>query len=721
MPTTRPSLSRLLAATAVLAAVTLAPPVVLGAPALAGSANDSGPAVHHDTSAPLRTMKPAADGHGGARYEHRDKREEGLPQHPSSNGPDGALQTAPATASSTSSPTGFAGVGNGFSGPAGTYSVNSAPPDPNLAVGATQVVQVVNQAFAVFDKTSHAVLQGPLNTNTLWSGFGGGCQANNDGDGVVRYDGAANRWVVAQFSVSTSPYLMCVAVSTSNDATGSWYRYSFAFSSFPDYPKLGVWPGSYVTTYNLFNGNTFRGAEACAWPRDAMLAGGVASQLCATTSSAYGGLLPSDQDGSTPPPAGTPNTLLALGTTSTTLAAWQFAADWSTTPGTLSFSSTPTTLTVASYNPACGGGTCIPQSGTSNQLDSLGDRLMNRLAYRNFGTYQSWVVSHSVTAGSAVGVRWYELRDSGSGLTVSQQGTWGGSDGNYRWMPSIAQDKAGDLAVGYSVSSSTRYPSIALTGRSAGDAAGTMTLAESVLKAGGGAQVSYPWQALHRWGDYTAMALDPVDDCTFWYTDEYLASNGQFNWSTWLSSFTFDGCGSTVAPPDAPSGLTATPMSSSEIDLSWTGSTTATSYDVSRDGSVVGSATGTTYKDTGLASSSTHTYTVAARNAGGPSTTSAGPVSATTLAGPPPAPTGLTGTGSRSSVTLNWNSAPGATSYQVWRATSSTGPFSQVGSPSVTTFTLSGLPRRTSYWFYVKAVNGNGTSPPSGTIKVRTT
>jgi hypothetical protein len=438
----------------------------------------------------------------------------------------------------------FNGVGSGFSGPAGSFTVQSAPPDPAGDVGPNHYVQMVNSAFAVFNKSTGTVLAGPLNTNTLWSGFGGGCETNNDGDGTALYDPIADRWIISQFSVSTTPYLECVAVSTSPDPTGSWNRYAFSYGNtdFPDYPKLGVWPDAYYATFNIFaNGSTFSGARVCAYDRASMLAGQPAnSQQCFNTSTSYGGILPADLDGHTLPPAGSPNWVVGLGATSTTIAYWAFHVDW-TAPANSTFTG-PTTLTVGSYSEACGGGTCIPQSGTTQQLDSLGDRVMNRLAYRNFGDHEALVVNHSVTAGSSVGVRWYELRPSANTLSVFQQGTYA-PDGDYRWMGSIAMDQSGNMGLGFSLSGSSRAPAIHYTGRLAGDAAGSMTQGEGSIIDGTGVQTG---SSLSRWGDYSMMTVDPSDDCTFWYTNQYIPSNGAFNWSTRIGSFKFPACGGTV-------------------------------------------------------------------------------------------------------------------------------------------------------------------------------
>jgi len=436
----------------------------------------------------------------------------------------------------------FAGVGNGDYG----FAPNAAPPDTNGAVGATQYVQWVNESFAVFNKSTGAIAAGfPKAGNTLWAGFGGGCQTNNDGDPIVQYDKAANRWIFTQFSVSTTPYLQCVAVSTTSDATGTYNRYSFSYGNtqFPDYPKLGVWPDGYYITYNIFNNaTTFAGSKLCAFDRTAMLAGTAANQECFQLSNAFGGVLPSDLDGTTAPPAGAPNYMMNFGSNSLNL--WKFHADFAT-PANATLTG-PTNIAVAAFTPPCnGGGTCITQKNTRQKLDSLGDRLMYRLAYRNRSvngsSIQSLVVNHSVRVSGnprsqVVGVRWYELRISGSTASVYQQGTYS-PDSTNRWMGSIAMDKVGDIALGYSASSGSVAPSIRYTGRVVTDPLGTLQ-AENVIKAGGGSQLPN----LSRWGDYSAMTVDPVDDCTFWYTSEYLKTSGTFNWSTQIASFKFPGC-----------------------------------------------------------------------------------------------------------------------------------------------------------------------------------
>ena len=634
---TRTRVGSLLIGGATAAALTLVP-LALPSPARAAvgaGRGDSGPAVTHDTSAPLTFYQGAAEPAGtrAGRHEHFDKRDAGLPQKAGSTAPDTALQTTPTMLAAPTS-TGFEGVGAGLAG----FTVNSAPPDTDAAVSPTQVVETVNSGFAVFDKTG-GVLYGPVLTNTLWSGFGGSCQSTDDGDAVVRWDRAAGRWIIAQFAnaASTSgPYYECLAVSTTADATGSYYRYSFQYANFPDYPKLGVWPDAYYVTYNLFSGNTFKGAESCALDRTRMLSGTAATQQCFTTSTSYGGLLPVDNAGGTAPPAGEAALHVAIGATASTLAAWTFHVDWAT-PANSRFSG-PTTLATAAFSQACGGGTCIPQGGTTNQLDSLADRLMYHLSYRNHGGTESVVLTQSVTAGTSTGIRWYELRNPTS-PSVYQQGTWA-PDATYRWMGSAAMDKNGGIALGYSTSSSTTSPGIRFTGRAATDALGTMTSGEGTLVSGGGSQTG----TLHRWGDYASMSIDPSDDCTFWFASEYLASSGTFNWHTRLGHFALPSCTGTTANDFS---LATSPSSSSVVQGS-SASTTVTTAVVS------GSAQTVTLSATGLPAGATASFSPASVTAGGLSSLT---VSTTTSTPAGTYPVTVTGSATSGSHTTTWTLA----------------------------------------------------------------
>jgi subtilisin-like proprotein convertase family protein len=450
---------------------------------------------------------------------------------------DPVVQEAIGTAAIPTTSVTFEGMGVGLAG----FSVQSAPPDTDGDIGPNHYVQIVNSGVTIFSRTGTKLL-GPVNTNTLWSGFAGACATTNDGDGVVRYDRIADRWVIAQFSVGggAGPFFQCVAVSTTPDPTGSFNRYQFSYSAFNDYPKMALWPDGYYTTFNMFSATTdaFLGSKACAFDRARMLIGQAATMQCFDTTADFGGLLASDLDGVTLPPAGSPNFMVALDTTA--LDFWRMHVDF-TTPANSTFIG-PTSIPVATFNPLCNGATCVVQPGTAQRLDSLADRLMNRLVYRQFSDHEALLVSHAVTSGSGGGIRWYELRSPATTPTIFQQGTYA-PDTAFRWMSSMAFDGSGNIALGFSTSSSTINPSVRYTGRLVGDAAGTMGQGEATLVAGTGSQTG---SNLARWGDYSSMNIDPTDDCTFWYTQEYMGASGAFNWHTRVGAFKFASCGVTA-------------------------------------------------------------------------------------------------------------------------------------------------------------------------------
>ncbi len=449
-----------------------------------------------------------------------------------------------------SSPSALAEIKASTNGTPVDPSNRVAPPDTTGDVGPNHYVQWVNLRYAIYTLTRDAnnqitgfnLVPGfPKNGNTIWSGFGGRCQSDNDGDPIVQYDQLADRWVLTQFAVSATPYTQCVAVSTSPDPTGTYFRYAFSYDrSFNDYPKMGVWPDAYYITYNMFrNGRSFTGNTVCALERAQMLVGGAARQACANTT-AGASLVPSDLEGSTAPPAGSPNLLMSI--TSTAVQFWRMAVNWTAGTGTLTG---PITVSgVAAFSRACGGGVCIPQPGTSNRLDSLGDRLMYRLSYRNFaGDHEALVINHSVTSGTGVGVRWYELRNA-TGQTLGsanpvlfQQGTFAPSN-DFRWMGSAAMDKSGGIAIGYNISNASNImPSIRYAYRGPADPAGTLGNETTVL-VGNGIQTA----SLTRWGDYSTISVDPVDGCQMVFTSQYQPVSGNFNWTTFIHSFKLSTC-----------------------------------------------------------------------------------------------------------------------------------------------------------------------------------
>ena len=511
--------------------------VLASTPVLAQSVQtgaQSSPAV---SSAHLPSLRGAMAQTEGIGAEHRVRALRQIPLiNQGSQGSDPVVQSAaPGNAAATAG-IGRDGVGLGL----GSYSPNYAPPDTTGAVGATQYVQWVNVDLAIFDKVSGALLMGPVAGNTLFKNLGGACATRNDGDPIVQYDKAANRWVLSQFAVpgGTAGYWQCVAVSATPDATGAYNLYAFYYDQFNDYPKMGVWSDAYYVTFNMFT-NTFQGAKVCAYDRAKMLIGAPATQQCFQLSSNYASLLPADLDGPALPPGGAPNYL--VNRQSNGLGFWKFHVDWSAAAN--SSLTGPTLIPVAAYSAACGGGACIPQPGTSQKLDSLADRLMFRLAYRNTGSAEQMVVNHAVMvnptrkpgSGNSA-VRWYEIRGMNTSPAVFQQSSYS-PDTRFRWMGSAAMDKQGNLAIGYSVASANDKPSLAYATRLAGDMPGILG-PETSIQIGTGSQLSN----LSRWGDYTQMSIDPIDDCTFWYTGQYLKADGTFNWSTRIASFKINGC-----------------------------------------------------------------------------------------------------------------------------------------------------------------------------------
>jgi len=424
-------------------------------------------------------------------------------------------------------------------------SLAGVPPDENLSVGATQVVAVINTAYQVFNKSGVSV-QAPKQISSIFTGVAGlcgqGATSPNFTDPIVLYDKKAGRWLIAivagdsTFSTGNE----CIAVSSTSNATGTYHRYAFAFGTnvFNDYDKFGVWPDAYYGSYNLFSPTSFLGAKACAYQKSAMLVGAAAKAICFTNVNEFG-FLPSDLDGSTAPPAGEPNFFVDLFSGSA-LHLFKFHVDF-TTPANSKFTG-PVPIAVTPFTQACAAtGTCIPQAGVPDQLDSLGDRLMFRLAYRNFGTHETLVVNHAAkTSGAPSGVRWYEIRRPNTSPAVFQQGTLI-SGSTSLWMGSIAMDKVGDMALGFSESSKAIHPTVEFTGRTPSDPAGTMESVATIF-AGKGSQTGGMANGSNRWGDYSGMSIDPVDDCTFWYVNQYIPSNGSFNFHTRIASLKFSTC-----------------------------------------------------------------------------------------------------------------------------------------------------------------------------------
>jgi hypothetical protein len=463
-----------------------------------------------------------------------------------------AEQTAQGTRPPAALVAHFDGLGFGFEGPQGASVVRN-PSDNSLAVGPNHIVQIVNSRMAVFTKkgalfdTTGRVLYGAVPTNTIFAGFGGPCELRNNGDAVVRYDQLAERWlyVMPIFSRPAGepqgPYSMCYAVSIGADPVGPFYRYEFKRTLFPDYPRPAIWPdGYYVPTSTS---DDFIQKHVCVAERARMLKGLAAAEQCIVIDG-VNFLNNADIDGHGLPPAGAPNIMMAAGGAQLHgvfeddgIYAWKLHVDWDT-PANTGLSG-PTKIAVAPYHYLCNGQltSCVPQPDTSRRLDAQGDKIMQRLVYRNTNGHESIVALHSVNSAAGGGaVRWYEFRLNPNGdPKLYQQGTYA-PDRFYRWMGSIGMDRQGNIAMGYSFGGTPNYPGQRFAARLQSDPPGVLGLHETVLAEGEASQKN-----TLRWEDYTTTAMDPGDDCTFWYVGDYLRA-GAASYSTRIGGFRVPGC-----------------------------------------------------------------------------------------------------------------------------------------------------------------------------------
>ena len=607
-------------------------------------------AAHFDVSAPLRQMAAQSARQTSGEIEPALNPLLPIWRRPLSGVPDPVVQTAIPPKSGLLKSFVFSGPTLGFNFP-GAPSNGYTPSDSNGSVGNDQFVETVNTRYQVWSlnratNVATSVL-GPAYINTLWAGFGGPCQTQNSGDPIVLYDKLAERWLVSQFTSSavSGVYYQCVALSTSADATGSYYRWAFAVpdGNFGDYPHFGVWTDAYYMMAHAFQSTSggYVAAMFAAMDRSKMLGGDPNATWQVIEDPEEGGHMPADLDGFAPPPTGAPGIFLSLHNMGMYI--YRMNVDFVTPSNTTR--SKPTNVPIAPATGACGGGgACIPQPGTSQKVSSLADRLMFRAAYRNFVDHESLVVSHSVDpsiSGVVSGVRWYDFRLSGAPDAVCpaypcihQQGTIADTtDGRSRWMPSIAMDGAEDILVGYSTTGLTPgidNHTIRFTGRAKADPLGTMTAPETVIATGTANNTN------SRWGDYTSMSVDPYDDCTFWYVNQYFTSSG--SWSTRIASASYptgtgDGqCKATTCasrPALAPLIGPATVPGDNRITVTWTGMVpTPGSYAIERTDGACGSEGSyrpvasvpgnvTSFTDASVLGGLTYSYRVIAASDGG--------------------------------------------------------------------------------------------------------
>jgi hypothetical protein len=435
------------------------------------------------------------------------------------------------------------------------------PPDTNGDVGPDHYVQAVNTLLRVFNKTGTPV--GPaFKPSALFAPLATACSGRDDGEPIVLYDPLADRWLFSQYCNLSPPFRQMIAVSQTGDPTGSYYLYEFIMPNnlLNDYSKFGVWPNGYYMTDDQFVGSDYVGPGVFAFDRDKMLRGDPTASYIyfdlaiPPAATRTGGMLPADLDGINPPPPGSPAVFATYSATeygdpADALRLFNFAPNFVNPEASTFAERAESPIAVAAFDPTSNPGRDdIFEPPPGEHLDAQSDRLMSRVVYRNQGDHESLLVQQTVRVSGAAdlyqaGVRYYELRrDSSPGpFSVFDQATYGNLDGLSQWMGSAALDHQGNLAFGFSLGNQEKAPSVAYAGRSASDPPGT--LRDSVGLAGGaGVQTAFGF----RWGDYTAMNVDPVDDCSFWYTGEYYTPESQaespFGWLTRIGSFAFPQC-----------------------------------------------------------------------------------------------------------------------------------------------------------------------------------
>jgi hypothetical protein len=553
--------------------------------------------VAFDVSPPLRSLPPAArplvfDPHKIVEGRREPRRKGPKAHRIKPYSADGALQLFSLAPTIPAPLLTFEGLSNldNFN----VFGFRTNPPDPNGEVGPNHYLEIINLIFGVYDKAGN-LLVGPVDTGSLWAGFAIPDCTDPSGDPIVIYDQFKDRWLLSQFTTrglnlddtfNGLPFYNCVAISQTGDPTGPYFRYAFITSQegststfFPDYPKYGNWRDSYVITSNDFGSEGEFGVSVYALEKNKMVNGNPNARAVhffldgndpAILPLVGDGLLPADIDGNKKPKnkaaipiVGTQDDNASYGATFDAVNIWDLTVKWRSTP--IASLTLAAQLPVAPFDSifpcAPDSRDCLPQPGITDPAQYLDflvrQRPLFRLAYRNFKTYEALVTNQSVEAlPGLAGARWYEIRRINGTYSVNQQGTYAPGDGVHRWMGSIAMDKNGNMALGYSVVNGVDvFPGIRYTGRLADDPLGLMTLGEGTIIDGGGVQTNTG----SRWGDYTDMTVDPTDDCTFWYVNEYYEISGlplplppppiplpppgtTVPWQTRIGSFKLPGC-----------------------------------------------------------------------------------------------------------------------------------------------------------------------------------
>ncbi|MGD2116557.1 MAG: hypothetical protein PVG07_16000 [Acidobacteriota bacterium] len=558
---------------AVCCAVVAAGVPAWATPAAGSPALTVGQAAAHDVSQPVRDVRVEPRFPKGFQVEipHHSAPQRARPNLQGQPDPLRQTDAEPlVSAAATPSPIlNFPGLSDDDN--AATIGGRIVPPDTEGDIGPDHYVQWINLIWAVWDvtrdvdgvPTGATMAAGfPQAGNSFWAGFTGSpaadaCRNNNDGDPIVIYDHLADRWFVSQFSINEG--VQCIAVSQTGDPTGSYDRWAFVVSPGEnnDYPKFGLMPDAYYLSLRDFPSDDGTFASATAFDRAALLAGDpnatfIKFSMPCLSGDCPDGIQPPHLEGPAPA-AGTPGIFTKAWdddfegplTGADGYRLWEFTPDFAT-PANSTFTELPFVVSPTGWDSTVCGffqRNCIgqPKRGGGEGLDPADELQMYRAQYRSFTGYDALVLNTTVDSdgNDTAGVRWAELRNDGSGWSLYQEGTYAPADGENRWMGSAAMNGDGDIALGYSLSSKNTFPSVRYTTRTAADPLGVMAGGEVEMIAGSGSQT----QSYNRWGDYSSMSVDPVDDCTFWYTQEYYENTNSFDFKTRIGAFAGPSCG----------------------------------------------------------------------------------------------------------------------------------------------------------------------------------
>jgi hypothetical protein len=448
----------------------------------------------------------------------------------------------------------------------GIFGGRFAPPDTNAAVGPNHIVITTNSVVQVFNKSGTSLL-GPVRISTFLAGIAGA--SSDDGDPIVLYDSLADRWLISEFdltNITNNSSHEYIAISKTSDPLGAYYAYDFLLTPnrLGDYPHLGVWPDGYYMSTNDFNlsGTAFLGAGFYAFERAKMLTGDPTAKIIGFNSGTTdGGLLPTNLQGFTAPPVGTPNNFYEFfadefGPPGDVLRVFEFRPNFANPPSS-SLTQRPDIPVAAFDGRVPASRSNIEQPGTTTGLDAIADRLMHAVNFRVLaGSVQSFVLNWTVNVSGVnpidqttyqAGVRWMELRrNAGTGaITINQQATYAPGSGNPigrdLWMASVAQDGEGNIGFAASASApgpnpAALNPTAIYTGRLAGDPVNSLPQGEidALSAVTRGSQTG----TANRWGDYSSLFVDPADECTYWGAFEYVdAGIVSFDWNTRIFSF----------------------------------------------------------------------------------------------------------------------------------------------------------------------------------------